>query len=188
MGEANMLAFSRMEESYGWDGLNCYDNYNQYLVGEQGPVQVACPTPTGETTAFAGWADSTGKWTQTLSPTATNFVGRVVTEEDPGNGGPDNCWFAGSAIPPITAITGGQWTVTTGNKWEFDFVGMGSTAVNYYRAQGRDPCSVTVPQRMVIDNCSTGTVTYRTNTLGYVIDATTVSSIRDGQVATRNWP
>jgi hypothetical protein len=45
-GDANMLAFSRMEESYSWDGLNCYDNYNQYLVGEQGPVQVVCATPT----------------------------------------------------------------------------------------------------------------------------------------------
>lgn len=39
-GEANMLAFSRMEESYGWDGRDCYDNNNQYLVGEGGVVEV----------------------------------------------------------------------------------------------------------------------------------------------------
>src|SRR5882724_7467904 len=39
-GEAFMLAFSRMEESYGWDGRDCYDNNNQYLVGEGGNVEV----------------------------------------------------------------------------------------------------------------------------------------------------
>ena len=28
------------EESYGWDGLNCYDNYNQYAVGDQTCTEV----------------------------------------------------------------------------------------------------------------------------------------------------
>jgi hypothetical protein len=157
------------------------------------PVQVTCPTPTGETTAFAGWADANnlptiGRWTQTLLPTSTHFTGRTVTEQDPGGGGPDNCWFTNSAIPPITAITGGQWTVTASNTWGVDAVGLIPDVVNYYRAQGRDPCSVTVPQRMVINDCSTNTIAYRNNTLGYVIGTTTVSSIRDGSVQTRTWP
>jgi hypothetical protein len=153
---------------------------------------VVCTTPTDETTTFAGWADSdgyptVGKWTQTLSPTSPGFSGRIVTEQDPGGGGPDNCWFSGSAISPTTAITGGYWTVASNNTWGFDAVGLTSSTVTYYRAQGRAPCSVTVPQRMVID-CSTGAVTYRSNTLGYVIGDTTVISIRDGSQQSRTWP
>ena len=167
---------------------------------EYSPVEVlreavcqACTRPTNETTAFAGWATAeslptVGRWTQTLAPSTTNFSGRQVTEEDPGGGGPDNCWFSGSAVSQITAITGGTWTVTSTNTWGFDFVGLTGAVVIYYRGQGRDPCSVTVPQRMVISCLGAVSLPYRNNTLGYVIDNPGISSIRDGAVATKNWP
>lgn len=153
----------------------------------------SCTRPTDETTAFSGWAapeglPTVGRWTQTLAPSTTNFSGRQVTEEDPGGGGPDNCWFSGSAVSKITAITGGTWTVTPANTWGFDYVGLTATVVTYYRGQGRDPCSVTVPQRMVISCLGAVSLPYRNNTLGYVIDNPGISSIRDGAVATKNWP
>ncbi|HLA10738.1 MAG TPA: Ig-like domain-containing protein [Pyrinomonadaceae bacterium] len=183
--KATWTAYSRFPSFGGCQSTS-------FQVGPVATINVTCTTPTNETTAFAGWADSdgfptVGKWTQTLSPATPGFSGRTVTEQDPGSGGPDNCWFNGSIIPPQTAITGGSWTVTSSNTWGFDFVGLTSTTVNYYRAQGRAPCSVTVPQRMVID-CSTGALTYRTNTLGYVIGDTRIFSIRDGSQQSRTWP
>jgi hypothetical protein len=45
VGDGYMTAFSRMEESYGWDGLNCYDNNNAYPVSETDPMTVV-PTLT----------------------------------------------------------------------------------------------------------------------------------------------
>ena len=87
-----------------------------------------------------------------------------------------------------TAITGGTWTVTATNTWGFDYVGLSADVVTYYCGQGRDPCSVTVSQRMVISCLGAVSLPYRNNTLGYVIDNPGISSIRDGEVATKNWP
>lgn len=39
-GSGNLTAFIRMEESYGWDGLNCYDNNNAYAVEGNEGVEV----------------------------------------------------------------------------------------------------------------------------------------------------
>ncbi len=150
---------------------------------------VVCTSPTGESTYPVAWSNdpTVYEWDQTLAPTGTSFVGRTVTEQDPGGGGPDTCYFTGSSISPFTAITGGSWTVTSGNHWGHDYVGWHSTAVTYYRNQGRAPCSTTFPQRMVID-CSTGPITYITNTLGADINATTVVSRRAGSMAIETWP
>jgi hypothetical protein len=47
---------------------------------------------TGTNVTQIGMApDVTGQW---------NFHGRAVTEQDPGDGGPDICWWDGSAYPP----------------------------------------------------------------------------------------
>jgi hypothetical protein len=151
-----------------------------------------CSRPTEEATAFVEWASNENaptlaKWNQTLLPSTASFVGRRVTEQDPGGGGPDNCWFPNSIFTKTTAVTGGSWTVTSGNHWGPDYVGASADAVIYYRQQGRDPCSVTIPQRMVID-CNSGIIIYRTNTLGYVIDNPKVYSIRDGHQVERVWP
>jgi hypothetical protein len=172
------------------DGMDCYQSYGS--GSDSAPVEVDCSVPTDETTAFSRWADvegvpTVGMWTQTVLPASINFSGRTVTEEDPGGGGPDTCWFPGSVYAPFTAITGGDWTVTSSNTWQFDAVGPIPAAVTYYRAHNRTPCSVTIPQRMVI-NCSSGALSYKTNWLGYVIGDTTVSSIREGTVVNRTWP
>lgn len=146
--------------------------------------------PTGETTASNGWgagnAITTHRWQMTLTPGTTNFQGRSVTEQNPGGGGPDTCWFNGSTYASWTAITGGTWAVGVGNVWGDDFVGWFSPAVTYYRAQGRAPCQTTFPQDMHING--QGSPRYRTNTLSCGFTATNVWSTRDGVTRNKVWP
>jgi len=152
-----------------------------------------CDIPTGETTSFDGWdtvLPTVGDWTQSLMPSTINFGGRTVTEQDPGGGGPDTCWFSGSNVAQTTSISGGSWTVDGSNHWgadDPDGVGWPPDAVTYYRDEGREPCGTTFPQQMVID-CSDGTPTYITNTLSMDITSTTVSSSRAGNSQSKNWP
>lgn len=159
------------------------------LSGTVTPVR-----PTGEKTSLQGWAATLGMWQQTLTPTGTNFSGESVQEKDPGGGGPDTCWFPGSAIAPFTAITGGTWTVASGNKWGIDFVGFGTTAVTYYRSKHRDPCGTTFHQQMTIRAAidvakGTGYVNYPAlNLLGARIEQRKVSSIRAGITKSIVWP
>jgi len=178
------------EESYGWDGLNCYDNNNSYPVADSGCTQVQCSKPTAESTAGVDWnhLDPTlYDYEQTLSPANVNFVGRQVTEQDHTGGGPDGCYFNGSAFDAYDKVTGGNWTVITGNKWHTDSVGYHSGAVSYYRNHGRAPCGTTFQQDMVID-CSSGAILYKTNTLSASITSTTVTSTRDGVSKSKTWP
>ncbi len=146
--------------------------------------------PTGETTASNGWgaggAVTVHRWQMTLTPGTTNFQGRSVTEQNPGGGGPDTCWFNGSTYASWTAITGGTWAVGANNVWGDDFVGWFSAAVNYYRAQGRAPCQTTFPQDMHING--QGSPRYRTNTLSCGFTATNVWSTRDGVTRNKAWP
>ena len=81
------------------------------------------------------------------------------------------------------------WTVASNNTWGLDTIGFTADVVNYYRAYGRAPCSITAPQIMIINSCTAGgsNTAYRTNYLGYVIGDTTVTSFRDGVQAERNW-
>lgn len=150
-----------------------------------------CVKPTGENTASNGWsagARATAHlWKQTLQPGTADFSTRTVTERDPGGGGPDTCWFPGSAIRKFDAITGGTWTVAQGNKWGDDEVGWFTNAVTYYRQKGRAPCGTSFPQDMVID-CPAGEEKYTRNQLGGSMDATGVTSERDGQSETKTWP
>lgn len=149
---------------------------------------VICVIPTGEDTASDGWdAGGVHKWKQTLTPVTADFSTRTVTERDPGGGGPDTCWFDGSAYAKFEAITGGTWTVEAGNIWKHDYVGWFGTAVTYYRGKGRAPCGTSFTQKMDI-NCPQGNTEYTSNTLKASFTATQVTSERDGQTATRNWP
>jgi len=148
--------------------------------------------PQSETTAFKGWSGSTvGEWQQTIALKTVTYTGVTVQESNPGGGGPDTCWFAGSTYAPFTAITGGTWTVAAGNTWGFDYVGWFSGAVTYYRAQGRAPCGTTFPQQMQIQ-FATGDPTFynygAVNTLGGNIGTKTVTSIRAGKSKTEKWP
>jgi hypothetical protein len=151
-----------------------------------------CVKPVRESSTFGGWADSDGfptsaKWDQTLFPTNKNFYGRHVTETNPG-GGVDGCHFAGSRIEPFTAVDGDTWTVGVGNQWGDDANGWSVDDIEYYRNQGRAPCSTTVPQRMVID-CPSGTpAVYATHALKLTIGTETIMSWHNGAVADRAWP
>lgn len=146
--------------------------------------------PTGETTTSNGWGTGNlatiHRWRQQLLPTTTNFRNCQVREADPG-GGTDTCHFPGSAFAPFTAITGGTWAVNNTNHWGDDFVGWFSTAVTYYRNQGRAPCTASYPQSMRVVRPS-GDVEYVRNQLTMTIGTTTVSSTRAGQTQVRNWP
>jgi hypothetical protein len=160
-----------------------------------GVTVVLCERPTGESTMSTGWdtiAPSKHKWVQRLLPITTSFNGRTVTEQDPGGGGPDTCWFPHGNRDPFTAVTGGTWQVNSANEWGADTVGWSPAAVTYYRAQGRAPCNTQFMQRMVI-NCPedpTGNLIrpYVTQQLGAGIGTTTVSSTRAGQTQTRTYP
>jgi hypothetical protein len=171
----------------------------RYLFQVRSGQAQAVPIPTGEITASDGWADSDTcagapvnpcptqhKWKQTLTPGSTIFMGRTVTERDPG-GGVDLCHFPGSMFRPATAITGGTWTVDENNMWGDDYVGWTPSAVTYYREQGQAPCRAAFPQKMVMAT-NTGEATYIINNLSLDIGETTVSSGRAGQSQTRDWP
>jgi hypothetical protein len=88
------------------------------------------------------------------------------------------------------------------NLWGPDYVGWKLKAVQYYRAQNKVPCGARFQQAVVIDAAyapnnptSYGPyaddngatfygVAYETNSLGADITATTVTSIRNGRIAT----
>ena len=117
-----------------------------------------------------------------------------MREADPGGGGPDTCWFQGSAIDPQTKISGGTWTVQAGNTWGYDYVGWLPPGVTYYRGAGRAPCGTTIPQQMTIQAAidiakGAGYVNYPVrNTLGAGIQKTKVSSSRNGITKYESWP
>jgi len=157
-------------------------------------MSVKVMIPTGETTASGGWGTGTSAtihlWNQTLQPADVDFSGIQVTERDPG-GGTDGCYFNGSAFARFDSITGGTWTVGANNLWGADYVGWFTTAVTYYRAQNRAPCSNGFPQAMDVIAPS-GNLNYRinqgSNQLSGTIGVTTVGSSRNGQSASRTWP
>jgi peptidoglycan hydrolase-like protein with peptidoglycan-binding domain len=143
--------------------------------------------PAGETTTSRGWAGGgVHRWQQRLQPFTRSFRGCTVTEADPG-GGSDTCHFPGSAFAPLTGVTGGTWAVNGQNRWGDDFVGWFAPAVTFYRANGRAPCRASFNQSMRVVRPS-GDVQYRVNALQMDIGATTVTSTRDGQSETRNFP
>ena len=149
-----------------------------------------CQVPSGETTEGLGWdvaLPTVQDYRQTLASQGVNFYSRKITEQDPGGGGPDTCWWSLSIYDPEESITGGSWYVQADNTWGPDMVGWLEPWITYYRDEDRTPCSTQFYQRMVID-CGTNTVTYRTNLLRMGFDQVKVWSERDGVYAERNYP
>ena len=173
---------------YDNDGMDCYQR--NYTADSWANVDVECSVPTGETTGDNGWSNldpTQYTYEQTLTGSG-NFVGRTVTEQDPGGGGPDTCWFADSPWDKFDHVDGSSWPVITGNKWHFDSVGYKPGVVSYYRNQGRAPCGTSFQQRMVI-SCPNGSpMQYKTNTLTASITSTQVTASRDGNSHTKTWP
>ena len=151
-------------------------------------VDVYYAVPTGESTASVGWNASYSTvhdFRQTLQ--GGNFVGRVVHEEDGGNGN-DTCWFVDSQFAKFEAVTGGQWTVDANNKWGLDSVGWFPNSVTYYRNQQRAPCGTQFDQKMYINRPGTSDAHYVTNLLRMGLTATTVWSERAGVYQSKIWP
>lgn len=179
------------QQYYDNDGMDCY--YRYYDAHDYSPTVVQCQNPSGETTTSGGWADSDGlptvhRWNVTLTPSNISFVGRSVIEQSPG-GGQDNCWFQGSQLDPNTSVTGTIWPIVAGNQFEFpDSVGWLPDAVNYYRQQGRAPCTASFQQVMSIDCPAGGLSPYATNTIEAGIGVLIVTSRRGGGQDSRVWP
>jgi hypothetical protein len=156
------------------------------------PVSIRVPVvrPSTETTVAAGWdASGNGLWRQTVhaaDDASFDFSFDTVKESNPGGGGPDTCWFKGSAILPFTAITGGTWFPDEHGVWEFDHVGWFTASVTYYRKKKRAPCGTTFPQQMQHKaQVEKGFVNYGpVNTLGGSFTKTTVTSTRAGKKQT----
>src|SRR5207244_4327730 len=147
-----------------------------------------CSVPTGETTHSVGWDATFHDFQQTLTSSGGSFVGRSVQEADFG-GGPDTCWFPGSAIPKQVHLSGGTWPVTSGNQWGNDTLGWPSIDIAYYRTLGRasPSCGTSLRQQMQI-SCDGGWANYGpVNTLILKFTPITVTNSRAGVAATRRW-
>jgi hypothetical protein len=84
-----------------------------------------------------------------------SMAGRQVFEESTGPD--DRCHYPNSIYDPLD-LTGGGWFVGYyyfDNRYEYDYVGMGSTVTQYYKGLAPNsvnvtPCVVTLPQTMKI--------------------------------------
>lgn len=158
-----------------------------------GGVNYAAPAiPSGETTTSAGYTDpvpTIHRFMSTLH--GGSFSGRTTSESSPGYGGPDTCWFPGSAWGYHTSVTGGSWPpVDANNQYGADRIGWLPEAVNYYRANLRAPCETTMYQNMSINcpGCSSDPYHYITNTIRTGMSEFSVWSERAGVYADRVWP
>jgi hypothetical protein len=146
-----------------------------------------CKIPSNETTQFNGaWRsdnETIAMFDVTLATGAVTFHGRDVWET--AGSADDTCYFTDSAFPEITGTTEGSSVVNAINVYGDD-IGFFKAAVDYYRAQGRMPCGATVEQDMVID-CDYGNPVFRHNTIQMSLTSTTVSTSRDGVVASKQY-
>ncbi len=155
--------------------------------------------PAGETPQAYGWAAvhnsasaTYGAWQRTLSPLSASpggsvaFAGRSVFEQTGAAGATDTCWMTGDPaqyVQEVTGVTGGGWYVYSDDTWYWDYIGMNSQAIDWYRAhQPNDiPCSFTVPQDMYIDErTASGSppemLKYTSSLLTFVVDASKIYS------------
>jgi len=148
------------------------------------------PIPSGEDITFLGWQGDGGisMWYQFLQPSNVNFAGRTVKEFS--GTGTDSCWFEGSALQPFTALTGGEWPVEGAeNGWGPDYLSWAQEDIDYYRAQGKAPCSTTIPQSMRINVPGEGYVEYLNHDLIFTIGVTSITYQRgNAEPASKTWP
>ncbi len=159
--------------------------------GEATAYYVVEPIPTGEETVPMGWYLGETKYQFDMQLTGSgSFTGRRVKEED-GGGGSDSCWQVGSPSRKLDAVTGGNWPVGNQNMWGTDYVGWGSVAVAWYRANSPIPCGCHMVQRMLINTRTPRGqeewVWYTTNHLYAGITASTVWAERGGVRREKEW-
>jgi hypothetical protein len=132
-------------------------DYNQTYSYD---VTVPIVRPTGETTAFTGWAETRGLWEQTLKPPGDDpdfdFSNETVKETNVG--ARDTC-FDGQFPFGQATLTEHRWTVHDRVKWGPDGVGWGantgsggSCAIEYYRCVKKTPCGSILQQQMQISS------------------------------------
>lgn len=169
-----------------------------------------CTTPELSPTEFT----EDGGWLSDSSYGTYGFFGRVnsnfsfqgrtareLTEDDKPDApeGADGCWFSGSPFYRSLYPSGGFWFVKDGNRYDVhDQVGFRGNMppedpIAYYRRERPQrmlpiPCTITMYQRMVMA-CNDGpSRAYKDNILTVTIDATTITSSRDGNVKTTVYP
>lgn len=76
-GGGTLHGFIRMEEDYGYDGRDCYDNYNQYEVGAEEPVEVK-PSISGPSTVWWFNSQTPSGYATQITLTTTCTTGRSV--------------------------------------------------------------------------------------------------------------
>ncbi len=123
---------------------------------------------------------------------SSKYMAGMQVFESPNGNATDTCWFSGSVYNP-GGLSGGGWFVGFyffNNEWDYDYVGMYSGAVTYYRNNNRTPCLVTIPQAMNMYQYDTaGSFTYFTDTLYWNLpDTVNYGVARNGVQAWRTYP
>ena len=148
-----------------------------------------------ETTSTAGWwsLDPTIMLYDETIGSSKSLAGRQVFEVA---GAPnDTCWFQNS-LYAYSDLTGGGWFVGYyffNNRFEYDYVGMYSEAVSYYKglvpnSTNRTPCLVTLPQTMKIYTV-TGSQSYFNDALYWNLpDQVNYGVAKNGVQAWRKYP
>ncbi|HJT71109.1 MAG TPA: IPT/TIG domain-containing protein [Terriglobales bacterium] len=160
------------------------------------PIYLQPVNPSAETNNFLNWVHSPdpsqgsdptiADWQGVLSPSSTNFGGRVVFEQD--GGGSDSCHYTGSPYKAYS-LSGGSWYVQADpmNTWADDGIGLGSNAVQWYQQYWSPAsCQILETQNMIVDT-STQTVQYQQNTLNIVISPNQICVKRIGDPVCENY-
>lgn len=167
--------------------------------GGHGSFTMAKPSdlPSGETSAAISWwsSDPTIMQYEQTHTSPSYLAGRQVYES-PGPNQIDTCHFTGSMYQSAalgTTVNLGGWFVGYyyfDNRSDYDYVGMYSGAVQYYRDMHKVPCEVALDQKMNI--CTHG-CTFSSNYFSDVLywnipDNTNYGTARAGVQAWRTWP
>lgn len=161
-----------------------------------------CIVPTSETTYILGTGTYYGgssvmtSFDQIVSNGSYSFDGRTM-EEQSGGPGDNTCYWTGSGMLQNPTVTGGVWTVGSGdgycpashNHWGCDRVGYVDPAmITYIRTNApmHDvplPCTASMYQVIVIWCNDSLNWAVKSNLLTVTVDTTTVSNCRAGLCA-----
>lgn len=197
---------SRLRESGSVGSFSCTAASGTYTILNQSNIETLsrpfsmtkaqADLPSGETSTFSGWSDAYGYPTQGMfrgqlsSSQGVTFGGRAVAETE-ASGGTDGCYFPGSEVQQLVAVTGGVWPVSSSNVYGEDYVGMAPAVVGYYqtyRPLNNLPagCTITIRQQMVIGLGQGQNIPYGTpNVITLGITSTSVSASRAGASGSR---
>lgn len=146
---------------------------------------LCCAVPSEESITPNGNTLTTlSKFYQVISDSHnTSFAGRTVTES-PTSPGSNSCYWSGNSVglTQSPVVTGGSWSVVSGNGWGDDTIGMFKAAVDSVRTEGLRsgvslPCVVRLYQTMSI-YCSSYPWVYTEDILKFTINSGTIENCR----------